>query len=160
MAKLEQIKKITIGTCFAQPDLDLLLKLEKGKDKDGKRMALLDVIGIAKKFKPGSSTFGEFVKFVGQFKATNLRTKDVYTSSACILPKMLEEQLWAVMGAGEVGDVQFAFRIGCEYDEKQARKYVYTAISLLPPAENDALSLIERSIADSAKALPAPKIAG
>jgi len=152
--KTEQLRKITIGACGAQPDMDTLATLEKGKTKETQRIDVLDVFGIVSRFKPGQSDKGDYIRFIGQFKATNLRTKEVYTSGACIMPKMIEESLWGVLGEG-VNNVQFGFRIGVKFDKDAATKYTYDAVSLLPVAENDPVALLERqvklAIADKSK---------
>lgn len=149
----EALRKITLGTCNAQPSAETIAKLEK----TGKPIALMDVFGIARRAKPGVSTLGEYVKFLGNFKAVNLADKSEYTAPVVILPKFLEEQLYAVMGgADQVSDVQFGFRVSAKYDKKAATKYSYTAASLLKPADNDPLAMLEAQIADARRALPAP----
>lgn len=155
----ETLKKLTLKGCGVQPNAEMVAKLEKMWEKDKKtaRIDVLDVFGIARKFKPGTSTYGDYIKFTGSFKATNLQTKEVFQAASIILPRFLEEQLFSVMGADVQNDIQFAFRIGVQYDDKGARKYQYSAASLLKPAENDPLSMLEKTVVDAAKALPAPK---
>ena len=149
---VEQLRKITIKNCGATPTLEQLAALEK---KGGKAaLDILDVFGIAAKFKPGQTDVGEYVRFLGQFKATNLVTKDVYTSAVAIFPKVIEEPLWAAMSGEDVNNVQFAYRIGVKFDASAATKYVYTAIPLTKPSENDPLTAFERSVT---LALDAPK---
>lgn len=150
MAKIETLRKITIGACGAQPDMDMLAKLEKS----GGVLPVLDVYGIAVKYKPGSSNFGEYVAFMGSFRAIRHADKQAFTSAKLIMPKMIEEGLWGAMGP-ETNNVQFAFRIGVKYDKKLATKYAYTAESLTPPAENDPLAILEKQLAG--KLLPAPR---
>src|SRR5262245_44394328 len=148
----EQLRKITIATCGAKPTMELLAKLEK-KGKDGKA-DLLDVFGIAAKFKPGTSDKGDYIRFVGQFKAKNLVTGETYMSAAAIFPKMIEESLWGVMGGENVNSVQLAFRIGVRYDEQAATKYTYYATPIMKPSESDPLSMLEKQLGDEIKALP------
>jgi hypothetical protein len=155
MAKLEQVRKITLGTCGAQPNMELLAKLEKS----GGSAPLLDVYGIASKFKPGQSDKGPFIRFFGSFRAIRHGDKAAFSSTQFIAPKMVEESLWSVMGSGgpdgELSNVQFAFRIGCKFDKKAATKYVYSAESLMPVAENDPLVMLQQQL--SGKLLAAPK---
>lgn len=151
--KTEAVTKLTMKTMEAQPTLDLLAKLEK---KGGKEIhPLVRVFGICKRFKPGESDNGPYIRFVGQFKGINLDTKKEYVSGAFLAPKMIEEALWGVMKDQELNDVQFAFEIGCKFEATAATKYVYTAQSLIKPAENDPVALLERQVAQAA--LPAPK---
>ena len=154
MAKAaEAIRKITLGTCNAQPTAESIAKMEK----TGRDLPLMDVFGIARRFKPGVSTLGEYVKFIGQFKAVNLASREEFTAPVVILPKFLEEQLYAVMGAqAEASDVRFGYRISAKHDKKAATKYVYKAASLMKPEENDALAMLEGEIKEATRALPAP----
>jgi hypothetical protein len=141
---IEQLRKITIKNCGATPTMEQLATLEK---KGGKAtLDILDVFGIATKFKPGQTDVGEYVRFLGAFKASNLVTGDVFTSAVAIFPKVIEEPLWAAMGDEEVNNVQFAYRIGVRFDASAATKYVYTATPLTKPAENDPLAAFERSV--------------
>lgn len=155
----EMLKKLTLKGCGVQPDAEMVAKLEKmwEKDKKSARIEVLDIIGIARKAKPGTSTYGDYLRFAGQFKATNLLTKQEFTAGACILPAFLEEQLFSVMGAEAVNDVQFAFRISVVYDDKGARKYQYAAQPLLKAAENDPLAMLEKTVKEATKQLPSPK---
>lgn len=148
--KIETLKKITLGTCGAQPDMDLIAKLEKS----GGSAPLLDVYGVATKFKPGTSNFGDYIAFLGSFRAIRHSDKQVFQSGKFLAPKMIEEGLWGAMG-NDVTNVQFAFRIGVKFDKKAATKYVYTAESLTPPAENDPVAMLEKQLAG--KLLAAPK---
>ncbi len=151
MAKIETLRKITLGTCEVQPDSETVAALEKKGP-----MPLLDVYGVATKYKAGESNFGPFVAFLGSFRAVRHGDKAVFQSGKLILPKMLEEQLYAIMGGGDdVNNVQFAFRIGAKFDKKAATKYTYTAESLTPPAENDPVTMLEKQL--SGKLLAAPK---
>lgn len=157
----EMLKKITLKGCGVQPSAEMVAKLEKAYDKDKKsaKIDVLDVFGIARKAKPGTTSFGDYLRFAGQFKAVNLQTKEQFQSGAIILPRFLEEQLFSVMGADAVNDVQFAFRISIAYDAdtRNARHYQYTAQPLLKPSENDPLSMLEKTVSDSMKALAGPK---
>jgi hypothetical protein len=150
MAKIETVRKITLGACGAQPDLEQIAKLQKS----GGTQPLLDVYGVATKYKPGQSNFGEYIAFLGQFRAVRHADKQAFESGKILLPKMLEESLWGVMGT-EVSNVQFAFRIGVKYDKKSATQYSYTAESLLPPSESDPVAMLEKQL--SGKLLSAPR---
>lgn len=151
MAKIEQLRKITIGSCGAQPSLEQLAKLEKS----GGFLPLLDVYGIARKFKPDDSDKGPYVRFYGQFKAIRATDRAAFQAGQLIMPKIIEEGLFGVMRAEEVNDVQFAFRVGVKFDAKTASKYVYAAESLTPVAENDPLAMLEKQL--TGKLLTAPK---
>lgn len=147
----ERLRKITLGTIGAQPDMEKLL------EKEGKKQDCADIFGVATKAKPGSSDFGPFVAFLGSFRAVNLQTKQVYEASKLILPRFIEEELYGAFGEDGTGNVEFAFRVSAKYDKEAATKYVYDMKSLLPVKENAQLSGLLERVKEAAKALPAPK---
>ncbi|MGH6795923.1 MAG: hypothetical protein ACREDH_12200 [Methylocella sp.] len=152
--KIEHLRKITVAACEATPSMELLAKLEKqGK---GARADLLDVYGIATKFKPDDGDKGAYVRFYGQFRAIRVADKQAFSAGQLIMPKIIEESLWGAMGSDAALNVQFAFRLGVKFDVSAVAKYVYTAESLIPPAENDPLMVLEKSLV-GAKLLTAPK---
>lgn len=148
----ESIRKITIKAVVGEvPDVEALLKApEKRKD-------LCTIYGVVRRSKPDSSDYGDFVRFYGQFKGVNLGTGEVFMAPQAILPGIVQDQLYGAMAGGEgAGEVQFAVKIGVKYDKTAATKYLYTAESLMPIQESDALTMLENSLKEQ-KALPAPK---
>ena len=152
--KVETVRKLTVRSIVgAKVDLEVLLK------KDGKRMDLCAIYGLARKHKPDQSDYGSFIRFYGRFRGVNLETGEVTEAGQLIAPGMLQDQLYGAMGGdtlGDVTEVQFAVKIGVKYDKSAATQYVYTMESLQPIAENDPLALLENGLRDR-KALPAPK---
>lgn len=150
MAVGKPIRKITVKTVCGTPDVEVILKHE------GKRMDLMDVYGVAKGMRAGSSDMGPFVSFIGEFRAKNITTGELFVAAKCNLPKILEEQ---IAGAGMMGDsfnpVEFAFRIAVQYDKTVAVKYTYDVTSLVPMEENDIIRALENKM-DAMLALPAP----
>lgn len=143
-------RKITLKTIGVTPDFEELMKAE------GKKMKLAHIFGVATKAKPGQSDLGPYVKFLGQFRAVNLATKDEYESSAIILPRFLEEQLFGMLPEGG-GNVEFAFELSARFDKDAATKYVYDARNLLPVKENAQLMDLAGRVKDAVKSLPKPK---
>ena len=143
-------RKLTLKTIGAQPDFEKLMAAP------GKRMKLAHIFGVATKGKPGQSEHGAYVKVLGQFRATNLLTKESYESSTAILPKFLEETLYGMLPEGG-GNVEFAIELSAKYDAEAVTKYVYEAKNLLPPAENAQLVALESRVKEAVKALPKPK---
>lgn len=150
--KIEMLKKLTVKACNAVPTMQQLAKLEK----DGGFLPLLQIYGIAAKYKPDQSDKGPYVRFYGQFRGANLITKQVYESSVVLLPGIIENGLFAAMGPQDAPrETQFAFTVGVKFDAKAATKYVYAAESMLPPSENDPIALLERQL--GTKLLAPPK---
>lgn len=144
------VSKITVKNVYGKIDIEKLLK-EKNK-----QIELMDVFGLVRKSVPGSSDYGDYVKFRGSFKAVNLETGESVQSGALILPRIGEEVLQGAM-SDDVNEVQFGFRIVAKYDADAVTKYTFQIIPLMNPAENDPLVLLESKIAEDFKKLAAPK---
>jgi hypothetical protein len=143
------ISKITIKTVYGNIDVEKLI------NAPGKQLELMDVYGICRKATPGTSEYGEYMKFRGSFRATNLDTGESFQSGAVILPRVAEEALAGAI-TDDTNEIQFGFRVVVRYDASAVTKYVYSVIPLLAPAENDPVTLLENQIAENFKALAAP----
>lgn len=138
-----QLRKITIATVYGTPDVEELIKL------NGKSLKICKIWGVAGRMKPGANDFGEFVRFVGDFRAVNLNTGELFRSSVCLLPKFLEEDMAGAMASGADGatkQVEFGVEINVSFDKTAATKYVYNADSLIEPAESQALVALEQKM--------------
>lgn len=156
-SKRELLKKITLATCNATPNVEQLIA---AKDEKGNFaiVPLLSIIGIASAFKVGQTDKGEYVRFLGQFKAINANDKTEYVSGACILPGSAPDLIYGALagaGEGEKRAVEFAFNIGARYDASAVTKYVYTVEQVIQADETDPLLQLERRL--SAPALAAPE---
>lgn len=145
------VSKITTKTVCGKVDFDDLIS------RDNKRRELMDVFGIASKVQPGTSEYGEYLKFKGRFRAVNLESGESYESGTLILPTVAQELLGGALAGDEVGDVSFAFRIAVKYDAEAVTKYVYEMTSLMKPAEEDPLTRLGQSVGAGTLALAAPK---
>lgn len=82
-ATVEMVRKITIKTVMTEA-VDII-DLNKKKSID-----LCQIYGAVTAFKPGASDLGSYVRFIGEFKAVNLKTGEIFGAPACILPRFLE----------------------------------------------------------------------
>jgi len=151
-------RKITLKEVGAQPSNEDKAAMLLDSTKE---ITLARIYGVAGAFKPGNSDHGPFVKFMGQFKAVNMRTGEIFIGTTLILPRFLEEQLHGHLSAGTVG-VEFAFEVSAKGDQPGAKKsatgYTYTAKPLIGFAENSALAALEAKIGGGNVAqLSAPK---
>ena len=147
------LRRITVRDVLGKAFMsDLAAHLAAAK---AKKLGLMRVIGVASRAKPGSTDKGDYVRFIGRFKATNLQTGEVFQSSQCILPNFIGEQIHAAMTAGRAAGIeglehqnesQFAFDIGAHYEESSVTKYVYDVASLIPPSQTDALAMLESTL--------------
>lgn len=137
---MQIIRKITTKLVSGGVDFDALVKSES------KREDLLKVWGIANRAKPGSSEYGDYVRFSGQFRATDLRTGAEYASGSCILPGVAQDLLAGALDKEEAESVQFAFMVSVRYEPSAVVKYVYEVESLLPIADSDPIQLLTNQL--------------
>lgn len=125
---------------------------------ENKVLPLANIIGQATGFEAGATEYGEFIKFRGQFRGTNLTTGETMDAPAVILPAHLGTVLRSALEGKtiDVRSVDFAFGISARYDATAATKYVYDCRSLLAPAASDPLAALESQVKASL-ALEAPK---
>lgn len=150
----EPLRKITVATVCGDVKAEYLEALLRDKTKP---IALLDIWGVATRAKPGESDFGPYVKFLGQFKALNIKDGALYRAPTCLLPKFLEEELYGALSAPGASSAEFGFRVSVKYDKDSATSYVFLADSLVEPANNDALAALELKMGEARRTLPAPK---
>lgn len=159
--QMQYPRKITLKEIGAQPSKEdrAAMLLDHSKV-----IALARIYGIAGAFKPGMGTTPDgtqkpYVKFLGQFRAINLKTGEVFNSSTMILPQFIEEQLHGILSAGGAQSVEFAVEISAQGDKPGAKPsatgYTYSVKPLLQMGENSALAALEAKFSNVAK-LPAP----
>lgn len=150
---MNYVKKLTSVTMEAVP---------KGyKDwEHGTHKATVHVVGIVEKTEAGVTSLGEYIAFIGTFKATNLETGEVYRSKKCLLPGVASDALEDAVNGAEGGQVEFAMEIGITrkiklnaQGEEVGAGYEYSMKPLIEIDEaSDPLARLESRI----KALPAP----
>jgi hypothetical protein len=132
------IRKLTIKSISDKPTLKDLIEHTE--------IPLCRVYGIANGMKPDSTDYGNFVRFMGDFRGTNLKTGEQVRSGQMIMPKIIEDLIAGQLVNPEISALEFGFEIGMRLDETVATKYVYTAKSLIEAAENDPLIALENKM--------------
>lgn len=163
---MEIISKITMKTIGAQPAPRTVTEKKE----------LAHIYGRADRVNEGSTTYGIFHKYKGEFKAVNLETGEIYRASSLLLPEIADGLLLAQMmeagatlGKEKTGDkaetagervkgdpVEFAVCIGvspAENKDGTGRGYQFTAKPIIESQVADPLESIEARIK---RALPAP----
>jgi len=152
------LKKITMATCGAKPDIEKVIAYKNAHGASA-IMPLLTVYGIASDFKAaaGKDGMGDYVKFLGQFKAVNVETGEVFVSGAAILPGAAPDLVFGALRAlGEAGgSVEFAFNIGVKFDATAVTKYVYSVQQITALGQADPLAALESKLSQAA--LPSPE---
>lgn len=125
-----------------------LSNAEKAKLGVEKATPILNVIGMTNEYQFGETQLGQYVKFWGQFEATDLMTGEITTSGAAIFPGILGDMLVGAIGKDR-NTVRFAGTFGVKPATKKDASipWEYYFEAKVNPNANDAL-------ADLRKALP------
>jgi hypothetical protein len=115
---------------------------------------LVRVVGIARDYEIGTTNFGQFVRFKGQFRAIKIETGEVFDSGAMILPDIANNLIYGALSQDGSNAVEFAFDLGVK-PSKSPTEYDYIVSSLIESKEADPLAAL-LSNAPALPALPAP----
>lgn len=137
---MEMLRKITISTCgFDKTAINLALQ-----NNNNLPVELLKIAGITTSAKPGQTDKGEFLKLIGEFRAANLVTGELFSSSACILPNFITESLSVALETSP--EVEFALCITAKYNAKSVTGYEFGVVPLVTAKASDKLAgLLESS---------------
>lgn len=123
--------------------------------KDGP-VQLYSIIGICNGFKTGSSQYGDWVGFTGQFEAQRFADGQRFVAPVSFIPEpasgMMLSALEQANKRGEEANLQFAFIIGAK-KSNAAIGFEYTVEPVLKASQNDMLAELRNQIAPR---LPAP----
>lgn len=102
---------------------------------------LYQIVGVASGSKSGTSDYGEWRNLTGNFAAINLVTGEEFRSGIAFLPDVALDPILGQLSMGATA-VEFGFTISIIEDDDSATGYVYTAMPLIEPDENDPLEAL------------------
>lgn len=145
---MEFVTKITTKKIGVQPS-------RTNKPEVGKTLWLATIIGIARSYKIGTSEYGEFAKFQGDFEAVRMVDGETFRAARMILPPILSEPLQTAVDADEShSGVQFAFELGVKGSEVAiGYEWAVRPIGKVSGTADPLAALRE----EAQKALPAPE---
>lgn len=133
------VSKVSVKTVFGKIDVKQLAA------KSDKAFPIMRIIGIAKKVLTGSSQFGDWIGFAGDFEAVNLVTGEIFHGGKCFLPAPVTNML-AGQFSEKIDTVRFGFVISAKYSDAANTKYEYISNSLIAPAEDNPLSQLKKEL--------------
>lgn len=146
---MQFLKKITAKGA----GLDVIALEKAATENRPKITAVLRVVGVVNDRKAEMSDLGPYARFIGQFAAVNLLTKEEYRAPSLILPSVAEAAVDSLFSkaAKDGGVAEIALDVLVEYNEssKGGRKYRYCVKPLVEFKGDDPLSRM-------LLALPAP----
>lgn len=151
------VKKITMSSIGCKPDIEKLIEF-KNVHGVATVMPLATVYGLVSDYKAGAGKdgMGDYIKFLGQFRAINVETGQIFKSGAAILPGAAPDLVYGALRAmGEQGGaVEFGFNFGVRFDPTAATKYVYDVQQITEVGQSDPLAQLELRLKQAS--LPAP----
>lgn len=158
-AKSQLQKKLTPKTLgYSKTKLQELMFTSGMKEGDEK--PLYKIVGVISSYRIGSSDFGAWTKFIGEFQAIDELTGEVHVGSAALFPQFLSDMIMGKLGAMEgTQAIEFAAQIGFQRQEDSATGYVFTARPLVEFTQSNRMQALLKA-AGIAAALPAPAAQG
>lgn len=143
------LKKVTTATMgFTTRGLEAIAEASKPKT-----VSVLRVWGIVSGREPGTSQFGNYMKFKGEIAALNLASGEEARSQSLLLPQIGETVVNSLFdkAAKDGGTAQVALEVTVEFNDSQrgGTKFRYGVKPLIEPKGEDALTIM-------AKQLPVP----
>lgn len=148
---MEYVTKITTKKIGVQPG-------RNEKPDIGKTVVVATLIGIARSYKAGTSEFGDFIKFAGDFEAVRASDGETFRSARAIFPAIFADSLQtAIDGDTEHAGVQFAAELGVRgADNNVGYEWTIKPIGNVSGSA-DPLAMLR---AEAVKTLPAPEKKG
>jgi len=150
----ELAKKISIKTVVGSVINERRPAYDEATGK-GEEFALMRVWGMARGIRRGSSTYGDWLSFKGDFEAINLQTGVVKRGVECFLPEPVQTEMWGRLIETQKADpgasIQFAFDIWVR-GTKGTVGYEYFVKAVMKATGADPLAALRNSV----KALPMP----
>lgn len=133
-------------------DQETIIKLESEKI----RVTLANIVGSSSMARPGNGPMGDYIKFAGDFAATNPTTGEIIASAGeCILPQFVAVQMAEALK--ESDSIEFALQVYAEYNPKAVTGYVFGVKTLQEPKITDRMSKLLALAGKAAPKLEAPK---
>jgi hypothetical protein len=149
----EYLKKITVATVGWTPKLCDNIVEERPKA----RTPIVRVYGTVKQAETGTSNFGPYIKFKGEFEAVNLSSQEKYRAKNLLLPPIGEMAIADALqeAQAENKDASITFGMDIAVEENPSKKggwnFRYAIIPLRSPefkGESDALSLLGKALGE------------
>ncbi len=127
---------------------------------DGDRAALYTIFGVANGIKTGTTQYGEWTAFQGQFEATNYVDGLSYASNQAFITEPIQSMLVQALQNSDA--VDFAITVDVKRRDDLERGYEYITTPHMQTQESDPLAHLRKSVPQLAApvkvaALEAPK---
>lgn len=156
--KFALLKKITLSEVFGltRASGGFKPKAHFGADENGNFAPhlIMRVIGLVHGYSLGTTNYGDFYKFSGNFAAINADGEE-FRSPICIVPSPADELLKNAVDSANGSPVQMAFDIHAVQDSGD-RGYKFQITPLMQQEQGDPLDALMQTTAENFQ-LPAPR---
>lgn len=141
------LKKLAVSKLFVSPSKMVSAEITTP-------VFLYRILGQARKATIGTSNFGDYFEFSGEFRATDALGNE-YAAPKAFLQSPVDEMLYAELEASKGQPVEFGFDVFVSFDPKEgSRGYMYSVQTLKEVAPSDPLAALTASV----KPLVLPKV--
>lgn len=142
---MEILKKLTVKGVNGNKVLDASTLFD-AKAKDGDKVPVATMYGIARDALPKETDKGPYYLFKGDFAGVNTLTGEEYRSGQCILPEIAEAIVAGGLADESVTSLQFAFEVGVKKDSSAIRGYAYYVVPLVEQNDSDPLAALAKQV--------------
>ena len=128
----EMLRKLTLKNCGF--DVATIKLAHEGK----RSVELVKIAGVTTKAQPGQTDKGEYLKLIGEFRAVNLISGEVFESGVCLLPNFISDRIAGALNVSE--QVEFALAIGCKANPGSVTGYEFTCTPLVEAQPSDRMA--------------------
>lgn len=111
---------------------------------DGDKVTLYTVFGVANGIKTGTTNYGQWTAFQGQFEAQNHVDQNAYASNQAFIPEPLQSMLVSALEKSDT--VQFAITVDVKRRDDLNVGYEFLPTPHIQAQENDPLAHLRSSV--------------
>lgn len=111
---------------------------------DGDKVTLYTIFGVANGIKTGTTNYGPWTAFQGQFEAQNHVDQNAYASNQAFIPEPLQSMLMGALEKSET--VQFAITVDVKRRDDLNVGYEFLPTPHIQTQENDPLAHLRSSV--------------
>lgn len=157
----QRLKKLTIANVIGAETNHRLRGIREGiNPKPSAPIWLADFYCQVTGHRTGSTTYGDYTVWLGDFRSVNLETGEMLSASTAIFPDIAADLISAARMGGEAigggaANIMLGFRIGVEAHPRTG--YAYCLKDIAPVTQKTGVDLFMEAAYGNQPALPAPE---
>jgi len=161
LSSAQRLKKLTVANVVGAERNHWLRGVRQGiSPKPDKPVWLADFYCHVTGHRNGSTTYGDYTIWLGDFRSINCETGEMLSSATAIFPDIATDLIQAARMGGEAigggaANIMLAFRLGVEADPRTG--YHFVLLDIAPATQKSGIDLFIDAAYGSQQALPAPE---